>query len=133
MFEIKKTFEVAIAHKLDLPYESKCSKLHGHNLIITIYCASEELDDCGMVVDFTIVKELISNVIDHSSLSNVDCPKCSHRVISSSIPKTTLEVNPTAEILAHWICTKIERCYRVDVQESEGNIASYIDDSVGRE
>ncbi|MCI8998821.1 MAG: hypothetical protein HFJ95_07500 [Muribaculaceae bacterium] len=41
-----------------------------------------------------------------------------------------LPFNPTAENIARWICEQIPHCYRVDVQESEGNTASYtsIDD-----
>ncbi len=125
MFRIKKTFEVAIAHKLHLPYDSKCSKLHGHNLLITVYCASAELDENGMVVDFTQIKKKISDVIDHSCLSDVNCQSCGNRVIRGSIPNNS---NPTAENLAFWICLRIESCYQVDVQESEGNIASYIEE-----
>ena len=29
------------------------------------------------------------------------------------------------ENIARWICDNVEHCYRVDVQESEGNTASY--------
>jgi 6-pyruvoyltetrahydropterin/6-carboxytetrahydropterin synthase len=32
---------------------------------------------------------------------------------------------PTAEALAKHLCEKIPYCYRVDVQETEGNVASY--------
>ena len=31
MYEIKKTFEIAAAHRLSLDYDSKCTNLHGHN------------------------------------------------------------------------------------------------------
>ena len=40
-------------------------------------------------------------------------------------------INPTAENMAKWICDEVTRlceqgiCYKVDVQESEGNIATY--------
>jgi len=30
--------EIAGAHRLELDYESKCSNLHGHNWIVTVYC-----------------------------------------------------------------------------------------------
>jgi len=129
MFKIKKTFEVAVAHRLNLSYESKCSEFHGHNLVIVVCCASDELDKNGMVVDFTYVKKIIHDIIDHSSLSNVDCPECGCRVITSSIPANYWD-NPTAERIAKWICMQIDKCYRVDVQESTGNVATYIDDSV---
>ena len=125
MFRIKKTFEVGIAHKLPLPYASKCTNLHGHNLIITVYCASEELDENGMVVDFTHIKKSVSDVIDHNCLSQICCPECGSRVVDGVIPDL---VNPTAERLSEWICMQIDKCYRVDVQESTGNVATYEED-----
>ena len=51
MYYVSKRMEVAGAHRLDLPYESKCSNLHGHNWIITVYCKAEKLTDYGMVID----------------------------------------------------------------------------------
>lgn len=36
------------------------------------------------------------------------------------------DFNPTAENIAKWICDELgEKCYKVTVQESEGNIAEY--------
>ena len=35
------------------------------------------------------------------------------------------ECNPTAENIARWCCDQITNCYRVDVQETTGNIATY--------
>lgn len=131
MFKIKKTFDVAIAHKLNLSYESKCTKFHGHNLIVTVYCASEELDENNMVVDFTHIKKIVHDTIDHTSLSNIDCPECGHRIVEGSIQNKHNpdgEISPTAEQLAFLFCQKIPNCYRIDIQESSGNIATYIDD-----
>ena len=62
MFEIEKTFTIAIAHKLNLDYESPCRRLHGHSVLITVCCRSEELNKCGMVIDFTEIKRLIHNL-----------------------------------------------------------------------
>jgi 6-pyruvoyltetrahydropterin/6-carboxytetrahydropterin synthase len=33
--------------------------------------------------------------------------------------------NPTTENLARWICDQIPQCYKVEVEESPGNEASY--------
>jgi len=108
MYEIKKTFEISAAHKLDLDYESKCTQLHGHNWIITVYLRSKELNRHGMIMDFTEIKQKISHKLDHKILNDV------------------LPINPTAENLAHYICkTLAPHCYRVDVRESENNIATY--------
>ena len=107
MYYIKKRLEIAGSHKLQLDYESKCSNLHGHNWIITIYCKSEELNSNGMVVDFAHIKKSVVDALDHRNLNEV------------------FNFNPTAENIARSICEGIPHCYKVDVQESEGNIATY--------
>lgn len=107
MYYVTKRLEISAAHRLALDYESKCTSLHGHNWIITVYCRASELDRNGMVTDFTDIKRLISDTLDH-------------RVLNDTLP-----FNPTAENIARWICDHVANCYRVDVQESEGNTASY--------
>ena len=115
MYYVSKRMEVAGSHHLDLPYESKCSNLHGHNWIITVHCKSEKLTDYGMIVDFALVKKEIHEVLDHSNINDV----------------LDNRINPTAENMAKWICDKVSElcevgyCYRVEVQESEGNVAIY--------
>lgn len=107
MYYVKKTMEVAGCHRLTLPYESKCSQLHGHNWIITVWCKSEELNEAGMVVDFTEVKKRVHGYLDHGNFNEL------------------LPFNPTAENIARWVCEQTDKCYRVEVQESEGNVAIY--------
>lgn len=107
MYYIKKTLEISAAHQLTLNYESKCSNVHGHNWKIEVYCKSKTLDENGMVTDFSMVKERIKKVLDHKMLNDV------------------LPFNPTAENIACWICQQVPHCYRVSVQESEGNMAIY--------
>ena len=58
MFTVTKRLEVSASHQLKLDYPSKCQNLHGHNWIITVHARSEELDHNGMVIDFTIIKEI---------------------------------------------------------------------------
>ena len=40
MYYVKKSLEISAAHRLTLDYESKCTALHGHNWIITVFCRS---------------------------------------------------------------------------------------------
>lgn len=107
MYFIKKRMEISAAHSLRLSHHNKCENLHGHNWIITVYCRSEELNSDGMVVDFTSVKEAIAAQLDHKNLNEV------------------LPFNPTAENIARWVCEHVDHCYRVEVKESENNIAVY--------
>ena len=111
MFYVTKRIEIAGAHRLSLNYESKCQNLHGHNWIITVYCRTKELDANGMVCDFTHIKRAVQDKLDH-------------KVINEVIDG----INPTAENMAKWICQQIPNCYKVSVQESEGNIAIYEED-----
>ena len=110
MYYIKKTLEISACHKLNLSYESKCRNMHGHNWVLTVYCKAAELNADGMVYDFTHIKELLKEKMDHRNLNEV------------------LPFNPTAENIARWIVDTVDCCYRADVQESENNVASYIDE-----
>ena len=114
MYTVSKRMEIAACHKLNLPYESKCTNLHGHNYVVTVYCKAVKLNSCGMVVDFAKVKSAIHGYLDHGNMNEL-------------LPN----MNPTAENMAKWICEEVTKlcetgyCYKVDVQESEGNIATY--------
>ena len=59
MYTVIKRMEISASHSLTLPYPSKCENLHGHNWIITVYCRSKELNEYGMVVDFSQIKEVV--------------------------------------------------------------------------
>ena len=129
MFEIKKTFEISAAHKLDLPYESKCSNIHGHNFTVVVYCRATELNASGMVLDFTTIKKSIQEVLDHKYLNDIEDIGFIVRQPPFDRVAWKEQKNPSAERIAEWICHQLPLCYKVDVQESEGNVATYIDDS----
>lgn len=125
MFQVTKRMEVAGAHSLSLPYESKCSNMHGHNWIIEVTVSALALNKSGMVIDFTHIKKIV-NQLDHANLNQI-------------IPN-----NPTAENIAAWIFASLtdllmdtpvdpderkrlnRKVVKVAVQESEGNSACYI-------
>lgn len=110
MYYVSKRIEISAAHNLSLNYNSKCSHLHGHNWIITVYCRAKELNENGMVCDFSSIKQLILGTLDHKYLNEV------------------FSFNPTAENIAYWIVQQIPQCYKAEVQEAEGNVAIYTED-----
>jgi 6-pyruvoyltetrahydropterin/6-carboxytetrahydropterin synthase len=69
---------------------------------------SEKLNADGMILDFDHIKKRLIERLDHKILNDV------------------VPFNPTAENLAKFIFDEFAPfCYRVDVEESEGNTASY--------
>ncbi len=90
MITISKTFDFDAAHFLPkVPKGHKCRRMHGHTYRVEIICEAEEVDDCGMVVDYAEIAEAwapIHALLDHQTLNEVK----------------GLE-NPTTEILAPWI------------------------------
>ena len=56
MYKVSKAIEFCYGHRL-LNYDGKCRHLHGHNARAEIELNSEELDDRGMVFDFSDIKK----------------------------------------------------------------------------
>ncbi len=114
MFTVKKHLTFAAAHRLDLPYKSKCTNLHGHEWELTVYLRASELDSNGMVMDFSEIKHRISGILDHSYLNDV------------------LPFNPTAENIARWVSDQLTDnrvvCYMVELMESRNNTVIYTRD-----
>ena len=70
--------EISSAHRLQLPYESKCLRTHGHNYQVEVEIEGQ-LNKTGMVVDFTHLKKaiqkydhiLLNDVIDQPTVENL--------------------------------------------------------------
>lgn len=98
MFQIKKTFRFEAAHKLD-EHDGKCARLHGHSYELTVEISSPHLFQIGakkgMVTDFSEVSEfmkpLLEDFLDHHYLNE------------------TLGIYPTAELIAQWIYSQLEK------------------------
>lgn len=107
MYYVKKRLEISAAHRLNLNYESKCTQVHGHNWIIIVECRARKLDCNGMVTDFSHIKKIVKDRLDHAVINDV------------------VDFNPTAENIARWIVDNVPNAWRCEVQESEGNSAVY--------
>lgn len=106
LYVLKKKLEIHAAHNLTLPYESKCSRLHGHSYQAEVICASYELNEQGMVIDYNEIKNKIEKVLDHNYLND----------LITGVPNTT------TEIIGAWIINQIpDLIYSVELWESTNN------------
>jgi len=114
--KICKIFKFDAAHKLCLPYSSKCNFTHGHSYKLEIEIEGPATQN-GMVLDFVKLKEIINPLID----------KFDHSYLNDYFEQ------PTAEIMVDWIWNEI--CYdfpnhtklsRVKLWETESSYAEKI-------
>jgi len=66
-----KIFEWEAAHKLELPYESKCKNVHGHSYRVEVEVEGE-INEEGMVIDFSYLKKAVESAsFDHTYLNDL--------------------------------------------------------------
>ena len=96
MYRLEFVGKFDAAHKLNLPYNSPCNKLHGHSYHVTIQITTEVLNRLKMVVDFADLKPIISQ-LDHCLLNN-KIPEPTIEVIADWIREQVHVLCPTAQI-----------------------------------
>jgi len=115
MYKISKQFSFSASHILEgLPQEHPCSRLHGHNYVITVHLKAEKLNSVGFVRDYRDldnVKKYIDDTLDHRHLNDI------------------LPFNPTAENIARYLydifLKDIPELYAVEVSETPKTTAIY--------
>ena len=98
-FEVMIERNFSSAHQLR-GYKGKCENLHGHNYKIEIYARGRELDNIGLLVDFTELKRVLRGIIagiDHQFLNDLEAFQA---------------VNPSAENLAKYFFDQTRRGLR---------------------
>ena len=102
---VTKIIDFAYGHRL-INYDGKCRFLHGHNGILEVDIASDDLDDCGMVVDFGDVKDVVKGWVDanldHRMILCRDDPMA-EALADLGEPVYLMDDNPTAENIAQHI------------------------------
>ncbi len=105
MFRVSKEIWFCYGHRL-LNYNGKCANLHGHNGKAVITLEAMHLDDLGMVVDFSHVKQLvgkwIDSYLDHKMILHKDDPLIPE-LMRLGEPFVVVTENPTAENIAKMI------------------------------
>jgi 6-pyruvoyltetrahydropterin/6-carboxytetrahydropterin synthase len=131
MFQVTQNIEFCYGHRL-LNYSGKCRHLHGHNGKAVIELCGEQLDDRGMLVDFTDIKNSvrtwIDDQLDHRMILNENDPVVPY-LKEQGEPLFLLPENPTAETIARLIYnyTKSEGfpVKSVSLWETPKSFASY--------
>lgn len=105
MFRLTQEIDFCYGHRL-LNYGGKCRHLHGHNGRAVIVLEGEQLDDRGMLVDFSDIKSSLRNWIeeqlDHRMILCADDPAVP-MLEQLKEPLYIIDQNPTAENIARLI------------------------------
>ncbi len=122
MYTVRAEESFAAAHYIK-DYHGKCENLHGHNYRVRVYVRGESLGKGGMLIDFTVLKKILKNVLeefDHKNLNDV---------------RYFREEEPSAELIAYSIFSLIKEqlpesgglyhLARVEVFETDKNLAKY--------
>ena len=98
MYYLTKIFEVPMAHRLSKLDGSRCFFCHGHNVQIEVTIKSSYLNSQDMVMDFSILKKIVNELIDtwdHGMFLN----KSDENVFNVNCVTHIFEQDPTSEVL----------------------------------
>lgn len=114
MTVVTKTFAFSAGHTLAL-HPGKCRHMHGHNYSTEVSVDGKVDPDDGMVIDFSDLKEIVSEVIDimdHQFIIWEGDPRLD--ALRSADPESLMIVDfhPTAENLAVYLKETIQ--YKLD-------------------
>jgi 6-pyruvoyltetrahydropterin/6-carboxytetrahydropterin synthase len=120
MFELTIMAEFEAAHNLR-NYQGKCNRLHGHNWKVEVTVRGNKLDNIGMVIDFTVLKAEVKNIID----------RLDHYYLNELA--VFEKQNPTAEHIAKYIYEELVdplrrhdvALYQVKIWESARSAVAY--------
>lgn len=122
MFEVKVESHFSAAHHL-LNYQGKCENPHGHNWKVEVYAQGEELDESGMLIDFTVLKSELNKVLDrldHYDLNNLEEFK---------------DISPSSENISKFIYLELKKIIpqitKICVWETERARATYWETATG--
>lgn len=106
---ITRRIEFDAGHRV-YKHESKCAHIHGHRYVAEVTVEADDLDPLGRVVDFSVLKQVIGDWInhfwDHNLLLNPNDPLVNwlssaiDRLNNGKQPYLLPEGNPTAENMA---------------------------------
>ena len=115
MFEVRVQADFSAAHFLK-DYNGKCENLHGHNYKVFAHVKGEVLNEGGMLLDFSKLKDALRSVckkIDHINLNDL----------------SVFKDNPSAERIAMYIYDGIIaelKNQNIDLSYKDGKKEAYL-------
>lgn len=105
-------------------YQGKCARIHGHTWEVEVKVRGKELDQIGMLVDFSMLKKNLKEVVE----------RLDHILINDLLPFQ--DTNPTAENISAYIGNELAglfksypvKLFSVTVWESPRAAATYYPD-----
>ena len=95
MYGVTREIPFCYGHRL-LEYAGKCRYLHGHNGTAVISLEAPELDQLGMVVDFSRLKQTlgkwIDDHLDHRMILHRDDPALGYLQAQGAVSYTPLKL-----------------------------------------
>jgi 6-pyruvoyltetrahydropterin/6-carboxytetrahydropterin synthase len=123
MFELSIKTHFSAAHRL-VGYAGPCANPHGHNWDVEVFVRGTHLNELGMLIDFTDIKEAVRMAmkeVDHCDLNQLPA---------------FMRENPTSENLARYLHERLSetlngkalKVFKVTVCETPRTTASYWND-----
>ena len=120
MYQVSIQTYFSAAHLLR-NYKGKCENLHGHNWKVEVTVSTETLDETGMAIDFTVLKQKTNSIIkqlDHKHLNEIPY---------------FVKINPSSENIAAYLFNLLKEelkdttvtLIKVSVWESDTSKSSY--------
>lgn len=111
MYTITKEVYFCYGHRL-MNHKGKCKNLHGHSVKAAISVSQKDLNEQGMVCDFSEVKECVQDYIeqhlDHNFLLHKDDPLVP-LLKQQNERFMALDEHPTAEVLSKMIYQNLKQ------------------------
>ena len=105
MYRVTQEIDFCYGHRL-LNYNGRCRSLHGHNGRAVVVLEGPQLDETGMLVDFSEIKRRLSTWVDqHLDHRMILCERDPLLPILRQMdePLYVIPENPTAENIARLI------------------------------
>lgn len=108
-WQVVKTFRVEVGHRLS-KHLGKCKNIHGHNLKIMVGVGNHKLDLNDMVIDFALLKDIVSSEVDrwdHALMLNSKDTELIDKFENLKMLVIPTK-DPTSEVLCYYLFSALQ-------------------------